>query len=192
MLLFFNNTSMSRLVKGWCNVINLKGNYASHTLRKTWGYHQRVTFNVGITISSRSGVEREMKDMINFVSEVERAGLVWLIKEVFYDSNGNICDITFADEDATVWWQKKLRYIAENTLEQHSVFGGSGGYLFQDERHPGFNEKVKTDRNSKNQKYFWLNDPFPYTPAEKVKSIKRILSRSGLILLNLMEKECSK
>ncbi len=42
------STSLSRLVKGWCQAINLKGNYASHTLRKTWGYHQRVTFNVGI------------------------------------------------------------------------------------------------------------------------------------------------
>jgi integrase len=41
-------TSLSRLVKSWCGMINLRGNYASHTLRKTWGYHQRVTFNVGI------------------------------------------------------------------------------------------------------------------------------------------------
>ncbi len=40
--------SLSRLVKSWCKTINLKGNYASHTLRKTWGYHQRVSFNVGI------------------------------------------------------------------------------------------------------------------------------------------------
>ena len=40
--------SLSRLVKSWCKMINLKGNYASHTLRKTWGYHQRVSFNVGI------------------------------------------------------------------------------------------------------------------------------------------------
>jgi integrase len=40
--------SLSRLVKSWCQSVNLKGNYASHTLRKTWGYHQRVTFNVGI------------------------------------------------------------------------------------------------------------------------------------------------
>jgi integrase len=36
------------LVKSWCKAINLKGNYGSHTLRKTWGYHQRVNFNVGI------------------------------------------------------------------------------------------------------------------------------------------------
>ena len=36
--------SLTRLVKGWCADINLPGNFGSHTLRKTWGYHQRVTF----------------------------------------------------------------------------------------------------------------------------------------------------
>ncbi|SEM89007.1 tyrosine-type recombinase/integrase [Palleronia pelagia] len=28
------------MVKGWCAEAGLKGNYGSHTLRKTWGYHQ--------------------------------------------------------------------------------------------------------------------------------------------------------
>ncbi|NDY73038.1 integrase [Desulfobacter hydrogenophilus] len=55
--LFLNNrknkkaltvSSLSTLVKKWSKDINLKGNYASHSLRKTWGYHQRVTFGVGI------------------------------------------------------------------------------------------------------------------------------------------------
>ncbi len=40
--------SVSRLVKQWCKMTNLKGNYDSHSLRKTWGYHQRITYNVGI------------------------------------------------------------------------------------------------------------------------------------------------
>ena len=40
--------SVNRLVKSWCKAINLKGNYGSHTLRKTFGYHQRVTFGRGI------------------------------------------------------------------------------------------------------------------------------------------------
>lgn len=40
--------SVNRLVKSWCAAINLRGNYGSHTLRKTWGYHQRVTFQRGI------------------------------------------------------------------------------------------------------------------------------------------------
>jgi integrase len=36
--------SIHRLVKGWCRAINLNGNFGSHTLRKTFGYHRRVTF----------------------------------------------------------------------------------------------------------------------------------------------------
>ncbi|HPQ44256.1 MAG TPA: tyrosine-type recombinase/integrase [Syntrophales bacterium] len=36
--------SLNRLVKSWCTAVNLQGNFGSHTLRKTWGYHQRVTF----------------------------------------------------------------------------------------------------------------------------------------------------
>lgn len=42
------STSLSRLVKQWCASINLKGNYASHSLRKTWGYHHRVTVGTDI------------------------------------------------------------------------------------------------------------------------------------------------
>ena len=40
--------TVHKLLKKWCREINLKGNYGSHTLRKTWGYHQRVTFGAGI------------------------------------------------------------------------------------------------------------------------------------------------
>jgi len=40
--------TLSRMVKEWCKSINLKGNYGSHTLRKTWGYHQRVTYGIGL------------------------------------------------------------------------------------------------------------------------------------------------
>ena len=40
--------TVNRLVKGWCKAINLRGNFGSHTLRKTFGYHQRVTFGRGL------------------------------------------------------------------------------------------------------------------------------------------------
>ncbi len=40
--------SVNRLVKGWCRDINLKGNFGSHTLRKTFGYHQRIQLNTSI------------------------------------------------------------------------------------------------------------------------------------------------
>lgn len=39
---------VNRLVKGWCRAVNLRGNYGSHTLRKTFGYQQRVSFGVDI------------------------------------------------------------------------------------------------------------------------------------------------
>ncbi len=40
--------SVSAKVKSWCKAINLKGNFAGHSLRKTFGYHQRVTFKTDI------------------------------------------------------------------------------------------------------------------------------------------------
>ena len=37
-------TTLTAMVKDWCAKADLDGNYGSHTLRKTWGYHQRKTF----------------------------------------------------------------------------------------------------------------------------------------------------
>ncbi|MBW4541596.1 MAG: tyrosine-type recombinase/integrase [Myxacorys chilensis ATA2-1-KO14] len=34
--------TVSTMVKTWCQHSGLKGNYGSHTLRKTWGYWQRM------------------------------------------------------------------------------------------------------------------------------------------------------
>ncbi len=42
---YFNN-----LVKQWCGEVGLKGRYGSHTLRKTWGFHQRKSFHVPLPI----------------------------------------------------------------------------------------------------------------------------------------------
>lgn len=33
-------STVSNQVKSWCAAVGLKGNYGSHTLRKTWGYWQ--------------------------------------------------------------------------------------------------------------------------------------------------------
>ena len=41
-------TAVHLKVNKWTRAINLKGNYGSHSLRKTWGYHQRVIFGVGL------------------------------------------------------------------------------------------------------------------------------------------------
>ncbi len=39
---------LNALVKGWCAQLNLKGNYGSHTLRKTFGYIHRTQFGTDI------------------------------------------------------------------------------------------------------------------------------------------------
>jgi integrase len=44
-------STLSKMVKKWCADVGLKGNYASHTLRKTWGYHQRVTYSNATAVS---------------------------------------------------------------------------------------------------------------------------------------------
>lgn len=38
------------LVKRWTRMINLKGNFGAHSLRKTWGYVQRTHYGVGFEI----------------------------------------------------------------------------------------------------------------------------------------------
>ncbi|MEO0399621.1 MAG: tyrosine-type recombinase/integrase [Pseudomonadota bacterium] len=42
--------TVSRMVKLWCEEAGLRGNYGSHTLRKTWGYHQLRKNNVPIPL----------------------------------------------------------------------------------------------------------------------------------------------
>ena len=59
--------SVNRLVKQWCSQVNLKGNYGSHTLRKTWGYHQRVTFGRGtaeLMVCFNHSTERQTLDYL--------------------------------------------------------------------------------------------------------------------------------
>ena len=34
-------STLNNMVKDWCKQVHLKGNYGSHTLRKTWGFMQR-------------------------------------------------------------------------------------------------------------------------------------------------------
>lgn len=45
--------SVHALIKKWTGTINLKGNYGTHTLRKTWGYQQRVKYGVGFDVIAK-------------------------------------------------------------------------------------------------------------------------------------------
>lgn len=47
-------STMSTKVKGWCAEVGLHGQYGSHSLRKTWGYHQRKTFGKPLSLLTRA------------------------------------------------------------------------------------------------------------------------------------------
>ena len=45
-----SSQSVGRLVRSWASAINLKGQYGAHTLRKTFGYQQRIRHGAGFEI----------------------------------------------------------------------------------------------------------------------------------------------
>ncbi len=45
-----SSQSVGRMIRSWAEAINLKGQYGAHTLRKTFGYHQRVNHGAGFEI----------------------------------------------------------------------------------------------------------------------------------------------
>lgn len=45
--------AVQKKIKAWAKAINLDGNYGCHTLRKTWGYIQRVKYGVGFEVLCR-------------------------------------------------------------------------------------------------------------------------------------------
>lgn len=45
--------SVNALVKSWTRAINLPGNYGAHSLRKTFGYIQRVHYGMGLDVLAR-------------------------------------------------------------------------------------------------------------------------------------------
>jgi len=47
-------SSLTAMVKDWCNRAKLIGNYGSHSLRKTWGYHQRTPNNASVALLMRA------------------------------------------------------------------------------------------------------------------------------------------
>lgn len=74
--------SIHRLVKSWCRMINLKGNYGSHTLRKTFGYHQRVQLNTSIP---------ELMVMFNHSSQKQTLDYLCIQAEEIKDAYLKLC-----------------------------------------------------------------------------------------------------
>lgn len=59
--------TVSRMVKNWCRNANLKGNYGSHSLRKSWGYHQRVQMDTAIPILMEAFGHSSQKQTLDYL-----------------------------------------------------------------------------------------------------------------------------
>ena len=64
--------SITALVKKWCKQAGVSGHFGSHTMRKTWGYRQRVTYNAQLSLICRAlehSSERETLAYIGILPE---------------------------------------------------------------------------------------------------------------------------
>jgi integrase len=65
-------SALNQLVKKWCLVAELSENYGSHSLRKTWGYHQRVNNDASVALLMRAyghKTEAQTLDYLGILAE---------------------------------------------------------------------------------------------------------------------------
>lgn len=82
----------------------------------------------GIPISTRYSKADELIEMISFCRECAKYNINKYVKSVFYDSKANLC--TFELDTSVKKYSKlgrKLREIADKTIEQHALFDSVGG-----------------------------------------------------------------
>ena len=60
-------SSVNHMVKDWCADADLIGNFGSHTLRKTWAYHQHMTFKRPIALLCRALGHRSEKQTLEYI-----------------------------------------------------------------------------------------------------------------------------
>ena len=73
---------LNYLVKSWCRAINLKGNYGSHTLRKTFGYIHRTVFNTDIPTIMTLFNHSTQKQTLSYLGIQERDIQEAYLKEI--------------------------------------------------------------------------------------------------------------
>ena len=65
-------STVSTMVKTWCQNVGLKGNYGSHSLRKTWGYWQRKERGTAIPLlmeAFRHATQRQTLDYLGIEAD---------------------------------------------------------------------------------------------------------------------------
>lgn len=60
-------STVTRMVKNWAEMAGLKGNYGSHSLRKTWGYHQRMQMDTAVPILMEAFGHSNQKQTLDYL-----------------------------------------------------------------------------------------------------------------------------
>lgn len=60
-------STVSSMIKSWCKDINLVGNYGSHSCRKTWGFHQRTRYGIGMELLMKRFNHSSMNVTLRYV-----------------------------------------------------------------------------------------------------------------------------
>jgi integrase len=68
--------AVNHLVKAWCRKAGLTENYGSHSLRKTWGYHQRVHNHASVALLMRA---------FGHASEAQTLAYLGILSEEIHD-----------------------------------------------------------------------------------------------------------
>ena len=76
-------SATNHLVKRWCKDAGLQGNYGSHTLRKTWGYQQRILLTTPISLLMRAfGHSSEIQTLEYLCIQPEEIGALYMELEL--------------------------------------------------------------------------------------------------------------
>jgi len=59
--------AVSLMVKRWCAEAGIQGNFGSHSLRKTWGYHQRVTAKAPLPVLMEAFGHSTQKQTLDYL-----------------------------------------------------------------------------------------------------------------------------
>ena len=59
--------TVTGMVKEWCALSHAHGNFGSHSLRKTWGYHQRITNKASVALLMRAFGHKSEAQTLNYL-----------------------------------------------------------------------------------------------------------------------------
>jgi integrase len=60
-------SSVNTLIKKWSQTVGVNGPIGSHSMRKTWGYHQRVTFGAALPLICRAYGHNSERETLSYI-----------------------------------------------------------------------------------------------------------------------------